>query len=176
MSTAKVEYEKIKENLKGDFGNVMQIPCIEKIVINRGLGEAVSNVKAIENTLEVMLAITGQKPVPTRAKKSVSNFKIREGQIIGAKVTLRSHKMYDFLTKLLKVVLPKIRDFRGLPRNSFDGRGNYTFGIKEDSIFPEVNFDLDKSRGMDITFVTNTDDDKEAFKLLEAIGLPFRKA
>jgi len=175
MSTAKKDYEKIKASQKKNYKNDMQIPKIEKIVINRGLGEAISNTKAIETSLDVLLAITGQKPVATRAKKSVSNFKIRENQIIGAKVTLRSKKMYDFLTKLLKVVLPKIRDFRGLPRNSFDGRGNYTFGIKEDSIFPEVNFDLDKARGMDITIVTSTESDKEAYVLLEAFGMPFRK-
>ena len=153
----------------------MQIPKIEKIVINRGLGEAATNTKVIESTLDLLLKISGQKPMPTKAKKSISNFKIREGQIIGAKVTLRNEKMYDFYTKLLNVVFPRIRDFRGLPKNSFDGRGNYTFGIKEDTIFPEVTYDLDKSRGMDITIVTSTSDDKVAYDLLEKFGMPFRK-
>ena len=161
---------------KYSFKTPMQIPAIEKIVINRGLGEAVANSKVVEYTAEQMQLLTGQKPVLTRAKKSISNFKIREGQVIGCKVTLRSEKMYDFLTKLLKISLPKIRDFRGTPKNCFDGRGNYTLGIKDDTIFPEVVFDkVDKTRGFDITFVTTTDSDSEAYDLLDMLGMPFRK-
>lgn len=161
---------------KYNFKTPMQIPAIEKIVINRGLGEAVSNSKVVEYTAEQLQLLTGQKPVLTRAKKSISNFKIREGQVIGCKVTLRSEKMYDFLTKLLKISLPKIRDFRGTPKNSFDGRGNYTLGIKDDTIFPEVVFDkVDKTRGFDITIVTTTNSDSEAYDLLNMLGMPFRK-
>jgi large subunit ribosomal protein L5 len=159
-----------------EFDNVMSVPKIEKIVINRGMGEATTNSKVVELTYNQMARITGQKPVLTKSKKAISNFKIREDQVIGCKVTLRSAKMYDFLTKLIHIVLPKIRDFRGVPTNSFDGHGNYTLGLKEDNVFPEVNLDqMDKARGFDITIVTNTDVDEEARALLELIGFPFRK-
>lgn len=177
MSTLKKRYnEKIKSELKESFKikNIMEVPRLEKIVINRGLGEAVSNTKVIESTVEILKNITGQKPILTKAKKSISNFKIREGNIIGCKVTLRSDKMYDFLTKLLNITLPRIRDFRGLPTKSFDGRGNYTLGIKEDTIFPEALEEFDKSRGFDITFVTSTSDNRKAYELLKHFGMPFR--
>jgi large subunit ribosomal protein L5 len=179
MSTLKkLYYETIQKELEKKFKykNVMMIPKLEKIVINRGLGEAVTNAKAVDMTVKEIQRITGQKPVITRAKKSVSNFKIREGQAIGCKVTLRSKKMYDFLTKLIKLSLPKIRDFRGVPFNSFDGRGNYTLGIKEGTIFPEIVYDqIDQIRGYDITFVTSAKTDDEAYSLLELFGMPFRK-
>ncbi|RAP35217.1 50S ribosomal protein L5 [Candidatus Marinamargulisbacteria bacterium SCGC AAA071-K20] len=175
----KKKYEnEVKKDLlkKFDHLNVMSIPKIEKIVINRGLGEAVSNSKVVELTIDQFLRITGQKPVPTKSKKSISNFKVREGQVIGCKITLRSKKMYDFITKLINISIPKIRDFRGLPKKSFDGRGNYTLGIKEESIFPEINVDnIDKPRGFDICFITSTDKDEEAYALLELLGFPFRK-
>lgn len=179
MTTLKDKYKnEISKDLmaKNGYDNVMKIPRLEKIVINRGLGEATSNSKVVEYAYEQLLYITGQKPVKCRAKKSVSNFKLREGQFIGCKVTLRSKKMYDFLSKLVNVVLPKIRDFRGIPKNSFDGRGNYTLGIKEDAIFPEFSADkIDRPRGFDITFVTSAATDKEAYDLLAAFGMPFRK-
>jgi large subunit ribosomal protein L5 len=174
----KKEYkEKISKELKEKHKlGAMRVPALEKIVINRGLGEAVTNAKIVDYTADQMQALTGQKPVLTKAKKSISNFKIRDGQVIGCKVTLRDDKMYDFLTKLLRIALPKIRDFRGVPKNSFDGRGNYTLGIKDDTVFPEVVFDkVDRVRGFDITFVTTTDNDKEAYDLLDMLGMPFRK-
>jgi large subunit ribosomal protein L5 len=174
----KKEYkEKIAIALKEKYSlGAMSIPRLEKIVINRGLGEAVTNSKVVDYTADQLKALTGQKAVLTVAKKSISNFKIRDGQVIGCKVTLREDKMYDFLTKLLKVGLPKIRDFRGVPKNSFDGRGNYTLGIKDDTVFPEVVFDkVDRIRGFDVTFVTSTDNDKQAYDLLDMLGMPFRK-
>lgn len=178
MSTLKDQYKKdiIKElQKKYNYKNIMEIPRLEKIIINRGLGEAINNSKVIDQTLEQFRSITGQKPLVTRAKKSISNFKLREGQIVGCKVTLRNDKMYDFLTKLLKIALPKIRDFRGVSSSGFDGRGNYTLGIKEDVIFPEVRLDnLDRPRGMDICFVTTAKTDIEAYDLLTAFGMPFR--
>lgn len=161
---------------KHGYKNIMAVPKIEKIVINRGVGESTQNSKAIDFTVDVFTAITGQKPVITKSKKAISNFKLRENQPIGCKVTLRSKKMYDFLTKLLKVALPKIRDFRGVSRYAFDGRGNYTLGLKEDALFPEVNYDqIDRSRGFDITIVTSAHTNGEAFDLLELLGMPFRK-
>ncbi|NDC83303.1 50S ribosomal protein L5 [bacterium] len=179
MKDLKVYYnEAVKSRLSQKFGykNPMQIPKIVKIVINRGIGEAVSNSKAVDLTFEQLFALTGQKPLITTSKKSISNFKLREGQAIGCKVTLRSDKMFHFLTKLINVSLPKIRDFRGVPHNSFDGRGNYTLGIKEDTIFPEISYEkLDKSRGFDVTIVTTARTNEEAFELLSAIGMPFRK-
>ncbi|MGE4169304.1 MAG: 50S ribosomal protein L5 [Candidatus Margulisiibacteriota bacterium] len=170
--------QEITKKMREKFGyaNVMEVPKIEKIVLNRGIGDSESNPKSLELSLEVMAAISGQKPVVTRSKKSISNFKVREGQPIGCKVTLRSKRMYDFLTKLINVSLPKIRDFRGVPINSFDGRGNYTLGIKEDIIFPETNFDkIDKMRGFDITFVTSAKTNDEARELLTQFGMPFRR-
>ncbi len=169
----------VKKHLKEKFSykNVMETPKLLKVVINRGVGEAVSNSKIVEISVEQLFAISGQKPVITLAKKSISNFKLREGQAIGCKVTLRSTRMYHFLNKLMNVSLPKIRDFRGVPVNSFDGRGNYTLGIKEDSIFPEITYEkVDKLRGFDITIVTSARSDKEAFELLSALGMPFRKS
>ncbi|RAP26451.1 50S ribosomal protein L5 [Candidatus Marinamargulisbacteria bacterium SCGC AG-333-B06] len=179
MKNLKEQYNTIiKDELvkKFDYKNVMAIPKIEKIVINRGLGEVVTNNKALNTSIEQFIAITGQKPILRKAKVAISNFKIREGQVIGCKVTLRSKKMYDFLTKLINIILPKIRDFRGVPKKSFDGRGNYTLGIKEDSIFPEIQGDIDKLRGFDISFVTSKNTtDEEAYELLHLLGMPFRK-
>ncbi len=161
---------------KYKYSSIMEVPKLEKIVINRGLGEAVGNSKLVEYTADQFKAITGQKPILTKAKKAISNFKIREDQIIGCKVTLRSKKMYDFLTKLLNVAIPKIRDFRGVSRTAFDGRGNYTLGLKEDIIFPEIKYDtIDRSRGFDITFVTTAKTNEEAYELLALLGMPFRK-
>lgn len=177
MSTIKELYKEKIAELKStlEIKNIHEIPKLEKIVINRGLGEAVVNPKAIDATAELLYEITGQKPVLTTAKKSISNFKIREGQVIGSKVTIRSDKMYDFLTKLINISLPRIRDFRGVSASSFDGRGNYTLGIKDDSIFPEAKESLsDKQRGLDVTFVTNTDDDNACYELLLSLGMPFR--
>ena len=161
---------------KHNYDNINSVPKLEKIVINRGLGEAVTNSKVVDATYQQLYAITGQKPVVCLAKKSISNFKIREQQAIGCKVTLRADKMYDFLTKFINVALPKIRDFRGVSGNSFDGRGNYTIGLKEDIVFPEVDLDkIDRVRGYDISFVTSAETDKEAYDLLELFGMPFRK-
>ena len=179
MSTLKKHYNDIvKQKIaeKYQYSNTMQVPKLVKVVINRGLGEAVSNAKVVDQSVDQLLAITGQKPVVTKSKKSISNFKLRENQSIGCKVTLRSNKMYDFLTKFIYIYLPKIRDFRGLPTNSFDGRGNYTVGIKEDSIFHEIPLDkLDKLRGFDITIVTTAETNDEAFHLLEYLGFPFSR-
>ena len=179
MSTLKKHYIKsVRDAMKAKYSyqNVMEVPKLLKIVINRGLGEANTNSKVVEYSVDQMLAITGQKPVLAKAKKSISNFKLREGQPIGCKVTLRSDKMYDFLTKLIYTALPRIRDFRGVPNNSFDGRGNYTLGIKEDNIFPEVNVaNLDRVRGFDITIVTSAKTNEEAHELLKLMGMPFRK-
>lgn len=179
MSTLKKHYltfVRDEMSKKFQYSNVMEVPRLVKIVINRGLGEAITNSKVVEYSMDQLLAITGQKPVLAKAKKSISNFKLREGQPIGCKVTLRSEKMFDFLTKLIYVALPKIRDFRGIPNNSFDGRGNYTLGLKEDTIFPEISqLDVDKVRGFDITIVTTASTNEEAFELLKLIGMPFRK-
>lgn len=161
---------------KFNYKSVMQIPKVEKIVINVGLGEAVQNPKVVEETIAELEQITGQKPVITRAKKSIANFKLREGMPIGVKVTLRSEKMYDFLDKLVSISLPRVRDFRGVSNTSFDGRGNYTLGIKEQIIFPEINYDkVNKLRGMDIVIVTSAKTNEEARALLEGLGMPFAK-
>jgi len=177
-SSLKEKYNKtIKAKIKTEenLQNVMQVPKLLKVILNRGLGEAVTNPKALEISLKQFADISGQKPVLTRAKKSISNFKLREGQAIGCMVTLRGDKMYDFLTKFINICLPKVRDFRGIPTNGFDGGGNYSMGIKEDLIFPEINYDnVDKTRGMDLTIVTNTKSDKQAFTLLKMLGFPFR--
>lgn len=179
MSNLKKKYkEQVKPALQENFQyrNVMEIPKLVKVVINRGVGEAVSNGKIVELTFDQMYALTGQKPLITQAKKSISNFKLREGQAIGCKVTLRGDRMYDFLNKLFNVALPKIRDFRGVSYTSFDGRGNYTLGIKDDTIFPEISFDkVDKARGFDVCIVTTAKSDKEAYELLKVLGMPFRK-
>lgn len=160
---------------KYGYTNIMAVPKLEKIVVNRGLGEANTNSKVIEYTFNQFVALTGQIPVLTKSKKAISNFKIRENQVVGCKVTLRANKMYDFLTKFVNIVLPKIRDFRGVPTKSFDKNGNYTLGINEDSIFPEYLGEIDKERGFDISFITTAKTKEEAKDLLELLGLPFRK-
>ena len=159
---------------KFSYKNKFSICKLEKIIIHRGLGEATVNPKSVDVTYDQFYRITGQRPVLTRSKKAISNFKLRENQIIGCKVTLRSDKMYDFLAKFVQIVLPKIRDFRGVPVKGFDGNGNYNLGIKEDLIFPEVDFNKhDKMRGMDITFVTTSSNDEECKALLSLFGMPF---
>ncbi|MHC1746694.1 MAG: 50S ribosomal protein L5 [Negativicutes bacterium] len=168
--------EEISKALMEKFGykNVMQIPKIEKVIINMGVGEAVGNPKALDAAVNDMTIIAGQKPVVTRAKKSIAAFKIREGMAIGAKVTMRGERMYYFLDKLFNIALPRVRDFRGVSPRSFDGRGNYTLGIKEQLIFPEIEYDkIDKIRGMDIIIVTTAKTDEEARELLKLMGMPF---
>ena len=161
---------------KFNYTSVMQAPKLEKIVINMGVNDDRENSKALENAMRDLSIITGQKPVATKAKKSIAGFKIREGQEIGCKVTLRSDKMYDFAYKLFNVALPRVRDFKGLSPNSFDGRGNYSMGVKEQLIFPEIEYDkIDKLRGMDIIFVTTAKTDEEAKALLAELGMPFAK-
>ncbi|WP_026477643.1 50S ribosomal protein L5 [Alkaliphilus transvaalensis] len=161
---------------KFGYSNIMEIPRLEKIVINVGVGEAKDNSKTLEVAVKELEMITGQKPVTTRAKKSVSNFKIREGMPIGAKVTLRGEKMFYFADKLMNIALPRVRDFRGVSVNSFDGRGNYALGLKEQLIFPEIEYDkVDKVRGMDIVFVTTAKTDEECRELLRLMGMPFVK-
>ncbi|MBQ9313891.1 MAG: 50S ribosomal protein L5 [Clostridia bacterium] len=161
---------------KFNYKSVMQVPKLEKIVINMGVSDVKDNAKALENAMRDLEIITGQKVVPTKAKKSIAGFKIREGMEIGCKVTLRSTKMYDFAERLFNVALPRVRDFRGLSPNSFDGRGNYSMGVKEQLIFPEIEYDkIDKIRGMDIIFVTTAKTDEEAKALLELLGMPFSK-
>ena len=158
------------------YSSVMQVPRLEKIVINMGVGDAMQNSKALDAAVSELAQITGQRPVITKAKKSIANFKLREGVAIGCKVTLRGERMYEFYDKLVSVSLPRVRDFRGLPRNSFDGRGNYTLGIKEQLIFPEINYDkIFKIRGMDIVIVTTAKSDEEGLELLSLLGFPFRK-
>ncbi len=161
---------------KFSYKNVNQIPKLEKVVINMSVGEAITNSKALDAAVSELQAISGQKPIITKAKKSIAAFKLREGMNIGAKVTLRGERMYVFLDKLFNIVLPRIRDFRGLPPKSFDGRGNYNLGLREQLVFPEINFDkVDKARGMDITIVTTAKSDEEATEFLTAMGLPLRK-
>lgn len=161
---------------KFGYKSVMQIPKLDKVVINVGAGEAKDNAKVIDAIMTDLAAITGQKPIVCRAKKSVANFKLREGMPIGVKVTLRSEKMYEFVDKLFNVAFPRVRDFRGINANSFDGRGNYSMGIKEQLIFPEIDYDkVDKVRGMDICFVTTAKTDEEARELLTLMGAPFEK-
>ena len=158
-----------------EYKSTMQIPKLKKIVVNIGVGEAVQDIKTLDGALEDLTVITGQKPVVRRAKKSISNFKLRTGMPVGCKVTLRRNRMYEFLDRLFNFAIPRIRDFRGVPGRSFDGHGNYTLGIKEQIIFPEIDFDkIDRTRGMDITFVTTAGNDEEAKALLKAFGLPFR--
>lgn len=161
---------------KFGYKSVMQTPKLDKIVVNVACGEAKENAKVIENVSAELAAITGQKPVACRAKKSVANFKLREGQVIGVKVTLRGDIMYEFLDRLFNVALPRVRDFRGINPNSFDGRGNYSFGLKEQLIFPEIEYDkIDATRGMDINFITTAKTDEEARELLSLMGAPFEK-
>lgn len=179
MSRLKEKYHKeVVPQLISEFHykNVMQVPKVEKIVINIGLGEALQNPKALETATADITAISGQHPVITRAKKSIASFKLRAGAAIGTMVTLRGRRMYDFLDKLMNAALPRIRDFQGTPRNSFDGRGNYTLGIKEQIIFPEIEYDkIDKIRGLEVTVVTTAQTDDEARRLLELLGMPFRR-
>ena len=160
---------------KFSYKNIMQTPQLEKVVINVGLGEAIQNPKAIDSAVDDVMTISGQKPVVTRAKKSIAAFKLREGMPIGVKVTLRGDRMYEFVDRLLNIALPRVRDFQGVSGKSFDGRGNYTLGIKEQLIFPEIHYDkIDKIRGMDIVFVTTAKTDEEAKELLKGFGMPFR--
>lgn len=179
MSRLKDQYKaEIVPTLTKKFGyeNVMQVPKLDKIVINMGVGEAKENPKALESAVTDLETITGQKAVLTKAKNSIANFKIREGMNIGCKVTLRGEKMYEFLDRLVNLALPRVRDFRGVNPNSFDGRGNYALGIKEQFIFPEIEFDkIDKVRGMDIIFVTTAKTDEEARELLTLFNMPFAK-
>ena len=160
---------------KFNYKSIMQVPKLDKIVINIGLGDTKDNPKSLENAMNDLSIITGQKPVVTKARKSIAAFKLREGANIGCKVTLRSSKMYEFVYKLFNVALPRVRDFRGVSANSFDGRGNYSMGIKEQLIFPEIEYDkVDKLRGMDIIFVTTAKTDEEARELLTLLGMPFK--
>jgi len=162
---------------KFQFKSIMQVPRITKICINRGIGSAVADKKLVDNGVDELTIITGQKAVPTIAKRSVSNFKLREGMPIGAKVTLRGERMYEFMDRLLTVALPRVRDFKGINDKGFDGRGNYTLGIKEQIIFPEISIDKIKSiSGMDITFVTTAENDEQSYELLKAFGMPFTNA
>ena len=161
---------------KFGYKNIMQVPKLEKIVINMGVGEAKENKKALDTAITDLEIMSGQKAVVTRAKKSVANFKLREGMPIGCKVTLRGERMYEFADRLINLALPRVRDFRGVSQNSFDGRGNYALGIKEQLIFPEIEYDkVDKVRGMDIIFVTTANTDEEARELLTLFGMPFKK-
>ena len=156
------------------FKNVMQVPRLEKIVVNIGLGEALDNPKALEAAVTDLTTITGQKPVQTKARKSIANFKLREGRLIGTKVTLRGPRMWAFFDRLVNIALPRVRDFRGISPNAFDGRGNYTLGLKDQLVFPEIEYDkIDKLRGMEITIVTSAQNDDEARALLRQLGMPF---
>jgi large subunit ribosomal protein L5 len=159
-----------------NYSSVMATPKILKVVVNMGVGDAIDNSKALDNAVNELTLLTGQKPVITKAKKSISNFKLREGMAIGCKVTLRGERMYDFLDKLVNIALPRVRDFQGVSNKAFDGRGNYTLGVKEQLIFPEINYDnVQRVRGMDIVIVTSANTDKEALELLKLIGMPFKK-
>jgi large subunit ribosomal protein L5 len=179
MSNLKTYYNNVvvaKLMEQFNYSSVMAVPKLDKIVVNIGVGDAVANSKNLDAAVEELAALTGQKPIITKAKKSISNFKLREGMPIGAKVTLRGERMYYFLEKLVSVALPRVRDFRGISGDAFDGRGNYTFGVKEQIIFPEINIDkVSKVRGMDITIVTTAKNDAEAKALLTAFGMPFKK-
>jgi large subunit ribosomal protein L5 len=159
-----------------DLKNIMQVPRIEKVVVNIGMGEALDNPKALEAAVSDLTIITGQKPVMTKARKSIANFKLREGRLIGTKVTLRGDRMWAFLDRLLSTALPRVRDFRGVSANAFDGRGNYTLGLRDQLIFPEIEYDkIDKLRGMEVTIVTTAKDDDQARVLLQMLGMPFSR-
>ncbi len=179
MNRVKQNYlENVRPSLMKTFGytSVMQTPKLEKIVVNMGVGDAITNAKALDAAVEDLTQIVGQKPVITKAKKSIAAFKLREGVAIGCKVTLRGERMYQFFDKLVSISLPRVRDFRGLSKDSFDGRGSYTLGLKEQLIFPEINYDkVLKIRGMDIVIVTTAKTDKEGFELLNLLGFPFKK-
>ena len=170
--------QEVVPQLKKEFGytNDLQVPRLAKVVINMGLGEATANAKAIDSGVKDLLTVTGQKPIVNRARKSIATFKVRQGMPVGASVTLRGRRMYDFIAKLIHIALPRIRDFRGLSSKSFDGRGNYSVGIKEQLIFPEINYEnVDAVRGMDIAIVTTARTDQEGQALLAALGMPFKK-
>jgi large subunit ribosomal protein L5 len=159
-----------------NLGNVMEVPRLEKVVVNIGVGEALENARALESAVADLMVITGQKPIVTKAKKSIANFKLREGRSIGVKVTLRGDRMWAFLDRLINVAMPRVRDFRGVSPNSFDGRGNYTLGLHEQLVFPEIDYDkIDKVRGMEITIVTSAKTDEAGRQLLDLLGMPFRK-
>ncbi len=179
MARLKEKYKKeIAPAIAKEFGieNPMAIPRIEKIVVNMGMGEAIANSKILDTAVEELKSVTGQKPVITKAKKSIAAFKLREGMNIGTMVTLRGERMYEFLDRLISVALPRVRDFRGISRKAFDGRGNYTLGIREQLIFPEIDFNkVDKTRGMNISIVTTARNDEQARALLKALGMPFRQ-
>lgn len=161
---------------KFNYSSIMQSPNLVKIVVNMGVGDAIANSKVLDDAVNEMTILTGQKPVVTRAKKSIANFKLREGMSIGCKVTLRGERMYQFLDKLVSIVLPRVRDFQGVSKKSFDGRGNFTLGVKEQLIFPEINYDkVNKVRGMDIVIVTTANTDLEGLELLTQLGMPFKK-
>ena len=161
---------------KFNYKSIMQAPAVEKIVVNMGVGDSITNSKALDDAVNEMTLLTGQKPVITKAKKSIANFKLREGMPIGCKVTLRGERMYEFLDKLVSVSLPRVRDFRGVSNKAFDGRGNYTLGVKEQIIFPEINYDkVSRVRGMDIVIVTSANTDLESLELLTQLGMPFTK-
>ena len=169
--------DEVVPQLMKDFTlkNIMQVPKLEKIIVNMGLGEAVQNAKIVESAVAELTAITGRKPIVTRAKKSIATFKLREGMPIGCMVTLRGEQMYDFLDRLITVALPRTRDFKGISPKAFDGRGNYTLGVREQIIFPEINYDkIDKIKGMNITFVTTAETDEQGRALLKSLGMPFR--
>ncbi len=177
MSRLKEKYtQEILPQLQEKLGikNVMQVPRLEKVVINMGLGEAIQNSKALDAAVSDLTAIAGQKPIVTRAKKSIASFKLREGMPIGCKVTLRGDRMYDFVDKFISITLPRVRDFKGVSPRSFDGRGNYTVGVKEQLIFPEIDYDkIDRLRGLEVSFVTSAQTDEECRELLKLIGMPF---
>jgi large subunit ribosomal protein L5 len=179
MARFKEKYNsEIKTQLMEEFGykNIMQVPKIEKVIVNMGLGEAKENKNVIKNAVEELKKITGQKPIVTKAKKSVANFKIREGMPIGAKVTLRDERMYEFLDRLITIALPRVRDFKGVKANAFDGRGNYSLGLREQILFPELSYDdVESVKGMNIAIVTTAESDEEAKKLLSLFGMPFAK-
>jgi large subunit ribosomal protein L5 len=178
MSRLKTLYEnEVRPQLTREFNyrNIMEVPRLESVVLNMGLGEAIQNIKILDNAVEELALIAGQKPVITRAKKSIASFKLRENMPIGCMVTLRQDRMYDFLDKLIHIALPRVRDFRGVSPKSFDGRGNYTLGIREHIIFPEINYDkIDKIKGLNITIVTSSKTDEEGRLLLRLLGMPFR--
>jgi len=181
MATARLRDKYRKEAVPAlmkhfSYANPMMVPRLSKVVINIGLSEAKDDIKILEGAMKELAAISGQKPKMTRAKKSIANFKLRAGQPIGCKVTLRGSMMYEFLDRFITLAAPRIRDFRGLPRNSFDGRGNYTFGLEEQMVFPEIDYDkVDVVKGMDVTIVTTAEADEEAYELLRLMGLPFRR-
>lgn len=159
-----------------NLDNVMEVPRLEKVVVNIGVGEALENARALEAAVADLTTVTGQKPIVTKSRKSIANFKLREGRSIGVKVTLRSDRMWAFLDRLINVALPRVRDFRGVSLNSFDGRGNYTLGLREQLVFPEIDYDtIDKVRGMEVTIVTSARTDEEGMQLLDLLGMPFRK-